>query len=255
MKKLLKILAGITALALIVIILFIANTFVGNPISAFRATKDIKKYVDEKYPDLNLEVYDAEYNFKYGGYMATARSKTSKDTYFSVFWRGGEVYLDYYEDNVLNGENTLRRMGNEITQQIKPLLSKINDIKLNQIVVTFDKEKYINSNIELDIPFDKSLPLDFEVIIRAEFDDESFKNFERIFTEVHKILNDNGYKAFLYSIQCSNKNSYADVNNVSPSEIESGNLELLIKEAYENKDLENKENKISVYIKNSKTSK
>lgn len=43
------------------------NSFYGNPISAAFATSKIKAYVNNTYPDLDLEVPHAVYNFKIEG--------------------------------------------------------------------------------------------------------------------------------------------------------------------------------------------
>ena len=69
-KSLLKIGAFILALLLIGFILFIANSFLGNPISSNIAKSTAKKYIAEKYSNLDLKIDSVKYNFKDGGYYA-----------------------------------------------------------------------------------------------------------------------------------------------------------------------------------------
>ena len=50
------------------------TAFTGNPVTAFLATRAARRYVAEKYQDLDLTVGKAVYNFKMGSYMARAKS-------------------------------------------------------------------------------------------------------------------------------------------------------------------------------------
>jgi hypothetical protein len=60
----LRIVAGIIAFALIGGILFVTNAFVGNPVSAKIAGNAVRKYVEDKYNFLDLEIEKPIYSFK-----------------------------------------------------------------------------------------------------------------------------------------------------------------------------------------------
>ncbi|MBU3105611.1 DUF3139 domain-containing protein [Clostridium gasigenes] len=48
---------------------FIANAFNGNPISKYLDKNEYKKYVEETYPNTDLKVNKAYYNFKDGKFQ------------------------------------------------------------------------------------------------------------------------------------------------------------------------------------------
>lgn len=101
MKKSVKVLAGVTAFLLIIGILWFANGLLDNPISKTIANNTSKEYISENYSNMKLNVSDAYYNFKTGGYYVEIKSPTSKDTYFylsiSPF---GKITYDSYEIDV-----------------------------------------------------------------------------------------------------------------------------------------------------------
>lgn len=109
-----RILAGTIALILIGFILFLANDFVGNPISKILVNQAASKYVNQNYAQLNLELNKASFNFKDGSYYVSARSKTSIDTHFSMNFSGsGKFIYDTYQSNVLEKFNTWQRVNSE----------------------------------------------------------------------------------------------------------------------------------------------
>jgi hypothetical protein len=114
MKKIIKIIAGITAFILIGILLFIANGLLGNPISKGLAQQSARKYIEKTYPDLDLEVQRVNYSFKTGTYFAYVRSQTSLDTHFDLdISLAGKILRDSYENHVLSGWNTWQRIDSE----------------------------------------------------------------------------------------------------------------------------------------------
>ena len=71
-KVLLKIFAGITAFLLILAVFFIANSLLGNPVSANIAKSKCQSYINDKYNHLSLEIKDVTYNLKDGSYLISA---------------------------------------------------------------------------------------------------------------------------------------------------------------------------------------
>lgn len=256
--------ALVAAVFLIGIILFIANGFMGNPISAALANKAIKNYVSKDYSGLDLEVGKASYNFKFGEYTAMAKSKSSIDTHFLVYYKSGKVIGDDYETYVLGKFNTMTRIENEYSKIVIPILSKIKGLENNRAMVQVEKWEYEKSNdaVKIDMSFDKNIPLDMKITIRADLADVSLKGIAAILEESHRVLMDYGCKFTAYDVFSEYKGVLVMVSNVSPADIEGGELEHLLQSTLESRDdetgkLEKKGSedtgetkKISVYIRN-----
>ncbi len=264
-KQILKIISFIIAACLIGAILFVTNAFVGNPVSSAFAKKTINEYVAEKYAHLNLDVGKVSYNFKDSNYMARAKSKTSIDTHFNIYYRNGEIKWDEYESSVLGKYNTLSRLETEYSELAIQILSKIPGLENNRAMVLIEKWEYeqTNGDIKLDMKFDKSLPIDMKVIIRTDLKDISLKNIADILESSHRILLDHGCRFTSYDIfsESDSDGTLVMVNDVTPEDIESGQLDKLLEDAlnYEEEELDkvaekdNKEpdynQKINVFIK------
>lgn len=143
MKKRTKVIAGISAFILIGVILWIGNGFVGNPISKFLANRSAKIYIEETYPEIELERDKATYSFKTGGYHVFIKSPTSIDTHFSLdITPTGDIRWDSYESYVLGKFNTWSRINSDYRKMVDsifdsadfPYKSDINfgDLKLKE---------------------------------------------------------------------------------------------------------------------------
>lgn len=122
-KKLLKIIAGVVAIGLIIVILLLATSLLGNPISKALVAHTAKTHIAETYPDLELELSDPSFNFKTGGYHVTAESKTSIDTHFNLAFNAwGKLQNDRYEYSVLGLDNTLRRVDEIYRNQVDAVI-------------------------------------------------------------------------------------------------------------------------------------
>ena len=118
-KKLLKI---VTA-GLLCVVLFFANAFFGNPLSAVLARVAANRYVAQEYGHLDVKIDKVGYNFKFGNYYAHVSSPTSQDTYFTVdISMLGRVERDTYE-SVTDGFNTWGRLNEEYRILIKETVS------------------------------------------------------------------------------------------------------------------------------------
>lgn len=113
-KKILKILALVLALALIVGVCVFANSLVGNPISKMLATQTAEKYLEENHPGKDYQLDGVTFSFKLICYYAYFSSPSSPDSSFSLMLgMDGKIIHDYYENNVLTGWNTARRLSDE----------------------------------------------------------------------------------------------------------------------------------------------
>ena len=122
-EKALRIAAGITAFIIIGGILFVTNAFVGNPISYLMAKRGVERYVAQNYSFLDLELEKPVYNFKYPAYMVRAKSRTSMDTHFGIYYRNGKVEWDDYQSNVLGLFNTAQRLSDEYSALARTIIS------------------------------------------------------------------------------------------------------------------------------------
>lgn len=251
-KVTLKIIIASVILMLIGGMLFIANSFFGNPVSAMMADRAIRQYVDENYSFLDLEVEKARYNFKTGSYMARAKSKTSIDTRFAIYYRKGKVYRDDYESYVLSKFNTLKRLSEEYSDIAQNIVAAELGYKNNTTMVMYNKNEYKDGDdiLELDMEFNKALPLDAEVTIRIGLEDSSLEEITKILTKAHKAFVENDCYFSEYGLFAENDKSYVMVHGVSPEHIESGELKSLLERAIENKN----QNDIRVFIKEDKKS-
>lgn len=84
MNKTIRIIAGLGAAALIIFLLIITMAFTGNPISKVLATRTANKYMEEKYPNLEVQREESYYNFKDGNYGVKYIDRKSKDIHFTI---------------------------------------------------------------------------------------------------------------------------------------------------------------------------
>jgi len=185
-KSKINIIIGVIATVLIGFMLFIVNGFVGNPISKIIANKAIEQYVEENYSSLDLEIDKPYYNLKDGSYVGRARSKTSIDTNFAIYYKNGKVKGDDYETYVLGMFNTLQRLSDEYSIIAKDIISKELGYKNNPMVM-YNKDEYEDASdvLKLDMEFDKELPIDSEVMIRMDLGETSLEKIAKILTDAH----------------------------------------------------------------------
>lgn len=250
-KLSLKILAGIVSVVLIGGMLFITNSFVGNPISAMMADKAIKEYVNQNYSSLDLEVEKAKFNFEVTGYMANVKSKTSIDTRFAIYYVGGMVQRDDYENYVLGLYNTLDRFSTEYSAIAKNIVEKELGYEDNMTNVLYDIDNYENNNdvLELDMKFDKALPLSPEVTIQLDITDYSIESVAKVLTDAHKAFVDNGCIFYKYGFYDEDKEKSIMVIGVTAADIENKNFIDLLKKADKEKNNTATEEGIAIFRK------
>jgi hypothetical protein len=249
-----RIIAGVIALILIMGILFVTNAFVGNPISAMMANRAIEQYVNRNYSFLDLEVENAIYNFKTSGYMARAKSKTSMDTKFAIYYSNGKVQRDDYENYVLGGFNTLQRLSDEYSYIAKEIIAQELDFEDNRTMVTYNKDDYGNTQdiIKLDMKFDRNLPLDAEVIININLKNNSLEEVAEVLIEAHEVFlnNDCVFNKYGLYTEENNEGRMVSVHGVTPKDIEGGKLLEQLEKALEQDELRKKEIKEREKVEN-----
>ena len=247
-SKTLRIIAGTIAIFLILAILFITNAFVGNPISAMMANRAAQRYIEQNYSSLDLELDKAFYNFKDGMYNVRAKSTTSIDTHFSIYYAGGKIQRDDYESYVLEGSNTWQRLSDEYSDLAKKIIAKDLGYENNTTMVTYESEEF-RKNFQLDMKFDPSLPVASEVVIRLDLKDHSLEGVEKILGDAHRSFIKNGCYFNKYGLFSDEEDIMVMVDGITPKDIESGQLLALLEEAQKHQDDENYSGKIMVVIR------
>jgi hypothetical protein len=155
------------------------------------------------------------------------------DTHFYIYYRDGKIIRDEYETNVLGKYNTLERWAEECSQLVVPILAQVPGLENNRSRVEIDKSEYEKPNkiIRLDMNFDKGIPINMKLHIRADLTGNSLKNIAEIFEKSHQVLLNNGYVFSAYNIFSENQEVLIMVNDVKPSDIDSGELEKLLLDA------------------------
>ena len=201
--------------------------------SAYFADKAIQQYVGETYPSLDLEIGKPRYNFKFNRYVAQAQSRTSKDTRFYIHCLHGEVKSDSYESDVVSGYNTLDRLSGEYSALAQKLVSEELGYENNTARVMYDKSEYENAAdvLELDMEFERSLPMKAEVLLRLDLPDISMESIALVLTEAHRVFVDNDCIFCRYGLTVESDGILVMVDNVSPADIESGELAALLEKA------------------------
>lgn len=202
-QKSLRILAASVALVLIGLILFITNSFVGNPISQWIAQNAIEEHLSEHYQSLELEVSKPFYNFKFGEYVVHATSLTSEDTNFSITYRGGKVD-DNYESSVSEKWNTYLRLEGEYAKIVKPLIEERFPYEIDMLNVGLLKTDADNERLSLDMKFElDQLPLDSYVTIYLYEAEHSWEKVAELALELDALLEKNQIFVHQYSVVLS----------------------------------------------------
>lgn len=224
-----RVFAAVAALVLISLIVSLVDASMGNPISAWKADKAIAKYVKDNYSFLDLEIEKSHYNFKFSEYSANVRSKTSKDTHFEISYKKGKVKYDGYQSSVIEKFNTISRLLDEYSALANSVASKELEYNKIKASVSFDKEKdLIGSDlIKLDMPFDKSIFPDSDIVISANMDKIDMDKVSDLLIKAHKAFAENGYTFNKYTLFLDNDDEHATVN-VTAADIESGQLAKLL---------------------------
>lgn len=203
-----RIAAGVIVLLLISGVAYFANGLVGNPVSKIMAKISAEKYIEEHYPDLDLEKGDVFFNFKTGGYGVPVTAKGSMDVHFTISLDGlGRVRGDTY-DSVLDGFNTWDRINEEYRNMVNKIVGSEDFEYPNEIgfgeIMTGDKEYYAFKDDSIHgIPREDLVP-DGEYDIKelgrnhgklclyVEDEDVSAKRASEIMLDIKRIFDEEG---------------------------------------------------------------
>lgn len=204
--KLKKIGIVVLIFAFIALIFSITNEMVGNPISKVIVKKAVRQYVDENYSDLDLELGEPHYNFKFDWYSVVAKSKTSEDTVFRVYAdHFGKINEDDYKYEVANCFTTLRRLSSELDDKATKLIGDKLDYDFDYISIRFmedGKSDEMYSKLQLDMELDINhpiIPLNADVCIYT--DDVSWNKIAEVGLAVKQVLEEENIPIEQYNIR------------------------------------------------------
>lgn len=217
----------LTSFLLIVMVLFAANLFMGNPVSSKIAKNRALAYIGDNYGPLNLDINYVTYNPKDSSYIISVFSNTSIDTHFFLSYRDGDIYRDDYESAVLSGMNTMDRFCIEYKNEITVLIGDKTKYVTNISVIP---EKQVKYNIDIDSEFDKSLIGNATIIISCIGGTDA-KHLSEVLKTCYGTMKENGYTAAKFEITGQHVTSLTELRNIKPTHIESVDLEEVLQEA------------------------
>lgn len=203
-KLILKIIAGLIAVGLIGIILFITNSFTGNPISAAIANKNINNYLEDKYSfinDLDYKDKKTTYNFKFGQYGKYVQSKSSPDTAFYVTYNRSGKISDDYDGYVVGRFNTYTRLEKEFDSVVEEIFKKNFPYETDILIAGFSFDENDRNKLALDMKLDlDNLPLESNLSVYIISDEINYEVLRDRLIEVDELMKDHSFKFKNYSV-------------------------------------------------------
>lgn len=205
MKRAIRILAGVGAFVLVILLIIITMGFTGNPISKLLATRTADKYVEENYSDLDLLREGTVFEFKRGYYIVKYNQPESKDIHFGIETDYlGRITIDGYEEVVLSKWNTLWRLNEEFNSNVEQLLRDNLDYDFDMIIAEFPGDKKNEeklSQLEIDMNFYmENIPLDKYLTIYIYEENRSWERITEVILEVDGLMESNNIDIDYYSI-------------------------------------------------------
>lgn len=185
-------------------ILWIANSFWGNPISAAIATSKIEEYVKINYPDFNAQIEPVFYNFKNGGsYHALVRATDSADTVFRVMWYNGSRMDDNYQSEVANLMTTLRRLDDDLDARVERIIDEQfpHETRLVGCSLVEIQGQLAQECLVRDMPLDmENPPLPIGLVVWSSVDHPNYTVLAERMLELRDIMDYNGIPVAYYSV-------------------------------------------------------
>lgn len=190
-RKIIRVLSALAGMVLILGLASLTNAFIGNPISASLATNSAQTYIGLQYPDLDLRVDRASYNFKFNHYMVRAKSQKSMDTYFTIYLDSfGHILEDDYKETVLSGWNTYRRINEAFEVYTASLIRKNLPYEYDMVIGQLDdREPSSMRALKRDVDYElNAMPLKGLVTVYVYSEDLSWKNVAQVTLELDQVL-------------------------------------------------------------------
>lgn len=175
-KRIGKVIAIVVAVAVLAGVIWLALGFLGNPVSALLARRGLNQYMEQTYPNIELNVERFGYNFKTVGYYAYVVEEHSQDTAFYInLDMLGHVKYDSYDTWVTDRMNTEQRVQEQYRILVDSILdsadfSYASDIKGGELEFGQDWEWGDNRDHSYAIPRE-------ELILDKEYTQEEILDF------------------------------------------------------------------------------
>ncbi|MBR3768653.1 MAG: hypothetical protein IKL10_10520 [Clostridia bacterium] len=123
-KRIMKILAALTAFVLIGVVLFFVNAFLGNPVSYLLARHSASQYIEENYPEADFDIDGISYFFEDAKYSVSIKSPSSIDSHFTIKTDfAGRIKYNSYESDILKKGNTIERINRDYYDMVSAVFS------------------------------------------------------------------------------------------------------------------------------------
>ncbi len=180
------------------LVFYFVNSFTGNPVSAFSASRKIRDYAAVTYSTLDLELSKVKFNFKTSAYGCYAQSKKSEDTRFYIRYGHGRV-SDDYEYEVANHFTTYRRLCRDFNDMVTNIIEKeyphetsltLGDLIGDTQLLTPDAPLNLNN-----------MPLQLSLTVNILSDVRNEDQMAALLLELHQLLLSKGIAIDLYTLR------------------------------------------------------
>lgn len=206
------------------LVVSIANAFHGNPISKAIAAKEINKYVESNFKDMNLIIEEPKFSFKFSQYYSKVYSEEKVDVCFWVRYRNKKV-LDNYKEYVLGGESIKRRFEEEYGTVLAAILQEEFDGTFDRVSVEYLEE--IDSERFLNLPLDVNDGLNKKIWLNLKNEEMTVEALSANLKRLHFLLMKKGYTFYEYGVWINGEEEYVNVTGVKVDMINDGLTELI----------------------------
>lgn len=230
-KKKLSIVLGVLIICLLI---FLAMSFTGNPISKLIVDINSKKYVEENYSQIDNLKREVNYNFKTGGYSVLLEKTNSKDIKFYLEYDLlGKLKYDDYDYLIEKRFNPAMRLQNEYSDYLesKIKLNTYEDINYIIVETLIDEENFKEFEIDESLDVNKMKNYDTNLSISVDAKDREIteENVKLFLEDVIKQMQEEEIKIDYYTIYYDKykkeKEQKVYIDGIFVEKIPSGNLD------------------------------
>lgn len=178
----------ISSLTIIGFVLIVYSSFNGNVVSRIMAKNVAQKFIEQEYPELNLQLVDKGYNFKFGTYDFEFDYKEGTNIWTMYITVGPSIWPSEVEELALKydskDESTSTKWSDEGTAYVEKLLNQ--EIQWNELYYTIDvprnfEDEHPEWQPTIDVPTEPFINIDviYEGQTEQEFIEQA-KNIQRL---------------------------------------------------------------------------
>lgn len=221
--KIVKVVFSVIGIALISGIFLVSNSFMGNPFMKNSVKTSAQNYIEDNYNNLNLYVDRIFYDFKSLDYCVNVKSNSSIDTHFTIYFDNDKVKYDSYS-SVTSKLNTISRFEAETARLVEEKVKAVKNPTGVSVMTTKKVYETIPSIIHIDMEYDKTIPLDYEVIVTYD-DVKEIENATKILKSIETEIKKESIPVEYYTL-ISNQNF--TVANATPEMIEREDFDTIV---------------------------